>query len=244
MLALAWLLPGAPSAWIFFVIGPLAVLTGVNYELGVRRYGVILRKIITVGALLFPAAGGYMLGLYWLPDKMLAYFTDPEKIVYRHLDGYIWILLGFLGFLAVLAVFSHIGRQKFPVWVNLLLLSAGIAVVGAAILLPRQLEIREWRQFGEDVRRVLPPNADRIYKYDIQGMFNGLFYTGKPVYKLRKDEALPSVNKVYLIAPRFPDLPDRSWRSLLPAGYSRRGTPVSLWEGTPVQPDGEEQELL
>ena len=160
---------------------------------------------------------------------------EPEKIVYRTSDRYTWGMLVVLGFLAVLAMAFYVCINRFPIWINLLLLCFGISGIGIGVLLPYRLTAREWRRFGEDVIRVLPPEANRIYKYEILGMFNGLFYTGKPIYKLRHHDRLPDgPEKVYLISPRPPDLPSHSWRPLLPEGYTCRGTEVSLWEGVPV----------
>ncbi len=235
MFFLVWLLPGTSAARLFLMIGPLAVLTGIYYDLGVRRYGVVLRRIITVGSLLFPVTGGYLLILRFMPDWILAYWMEPEKIVYRTSDRYTWGMLVVLGFLAVLAMAFYVCINRFPIWINLLLLCFGISGIGIGVLLPHRLTAREWRRFGEDVIRVLPPEANRIYKYEILGMFNGLFYTGKPIYKLRHHDRLPDgPEKVYLISPRPPDLPSHSWRPLLPEGYTCRGTEVSLWEGVPV----------
>lgn len=240
MLALAWLLPGVSTPQMFFFIGPLAVLTGIYYDLGVRRYNLKLRKFITLGAWMFPLAGAYLLLIRWLPEKYLGIFGAPAKMVFRNTPEYLELTCAALVAFAVLALLFNIGLRKFPLWVELVLLNMGIAVIGIAALLPYRMQGHEWRTFGNDVRKVLPPDAERIYKYDIQGMYTGLFYTGKPVYKLHKGDTLPedgTDKPVYVISPRFPDLPDRRWEPLLPENYSCRGVSVSLWRGTAVRPD-------
>ncbi|MCI5779011.1 MAG: glycosyltransferase family 39 protein [Lentisphaeria bacterium] len=240
-LALAWLLPKSSTAQLFFVVGPLAILTGIYYDLGIRRYGRNLRRAVTLGGVLFPLTGVCLLAVCWMPYRFLNWFGSPEKMRFREQPEYLGTVVAALAFLAVLSWLFHLGTRRYPFWVNLLLLGMGIAVIGGAMLLPYRVMEREWRNFGRDVRRALPPDAGRIYKYEIQGMYNGLFYAGKPIYKLHRDGILPHTEaNVYVIAPRFPDLPDRSWRPLLPADYTCRGMPVSLWQGVPAAPENGE----
>ncbi len=235
MSALAWLLPGTDDGQIFYIIAPLAVQTGLYYDLGVRRYGLKLRKIISGAGLLFPVVGFCVLAFCFLPAGFLKYLPFPGLLSFREDPGNIRLALAALGFFAVLAMLFNIGIKKFPVWVNLLLLNFCISMAGALLLLPSRAQKNEWRKFGSDVRAVLPPDAGRIYKYDIQGMYNGLFYTGKPIYKLRKGERLPEDGRhIYVISPRYPDIADWSWKSLLPPDYKCRGVEVSLWQGTAV----------
>ncbi len=243
MTVLTWLLPGMDDRQLFYVLAPLAVQTGLYYELGVRRYGVKMRRFLSGVSLLFPAAGVVILTAYWLPERFFKYLPFPAAMHIGNVPDGIWMAVAALGFFAVLAIFFNIGIKKFPLWINLVMLNLGISVIAVVLLLPLRAGNNEWRTFGNDIRRVLPPDAKRIYKHDIQGMYNGLFYTGKAIYKLRKEERLPVNQKhVYVISPRYPDIADWSWRPLLPPDYSCRGVPVSLWQGTPVpgeEPEGE-----
>lgn len=235
MLALAWLLPGVSSEQMFFIIGPLAVLTGIYYDLGIRRYGRKLRKFIACCTVLFPLLGLYVAAVYWLPEKYLHCFTTVEKLSFRNTDEHFLIVLIALGGFAILLLLLQLGVRKFPVWVNLLLMNLAVAIVGAAVLLPYRSQSREWRDFGGEVKSDLPADAEMIYKYNIQGLYSGLFYTGKPVYKIRKDDALPDKKTVYLLAPDYPDLPNRSWEPLRQDGYICRGEKVFLYKGVPVR---------
>ena len=91
---------------------------------------------------------------------------------------------------------------------------------------------RDWRKFGSDVRKVLPQDAVKIYKYKIDGMYCGLFYTGVVVHTLEQLEKLDSMeDTVYLISASAPVYPDRVWTPLLPEGYTCRGVELSLWKG-------------
>ena len=235
MLALTWLLPGVSTPHMFFLIGPLAVLTGIYYDLGIRRYGRKLRKVLTFCGILFPLAGMYVAAVYWLPPEYLRFFVDPDKVLFRNGGDQVYTAVISLICLAVLLGLLHLGVQKFPVWVNLVWLNLLTAIVGAAVLLPYHSQNQEWRDFGGSVKKDLPDDAAMIYKYNIQGLYNGLFYAGVPVYKIRKEDPLPDKKTVYVLSPDYPDLPNRSWEPLRREGYICRGEKVFLWKGVPVR---------
>lgn len=232
MLALVWLLPGTSSMLIFFLIGPLAILTGLNYDLGVRRYGSFLRRSLLAGGFVFPALILVLLFILFLPDKYMEIFCDTEKLEFRKDVQYFYFAMAGIGILTVLGIIFCYGRKRFPVWVQVLLLSFGIGVIGTVVLLPSRMMENDWRKFGSDVHQALPSEALRIYKYKIDGMYCGLFYVGVPVYTLEELEKLDALeDTVYLISAAAPVYPDRVWTPLLPAGYKCRGVEVSLWRG-------------
>ncbi len=240
MTALAWLLPENNDALLFYLIAPLAVQTGLYYELGVRRYGIKLRKMLSAASVFFPVAGVCVLIIYFLPEKFEKYLPLVSELPFGRMPDRILGALAALGFFTVLAILFNAGLRKFPFWINVVILNLGISAAAMVLVLPYQAEKAECRKFGNDIRAILPSNAGKIYKYDIQGMYNGLFYTGKPVYKLRKDERLPEKKgHVYLISTGYPDVAGWSWQPLLPSDYNYRGVTVALWEGTPVPADDE-----
>ncbi len=232
MLALVWLLPGASSLLIFFLIGPLAILTGMYYELGVRRYGRFLRRTLAAGGFVFLLMMAVVLVILFLPDKYLSIFGDTEKMGFRSASEYFYLAIGAVILLIVLGIFFCYSRKRLPVWTQILLICFAISIVGTVELLPYRLMENDWRKFGHDIRNVLPQDAEKVYKYSIDGMYCGLFYTGVPVYTLENLEKLDSLeDTVYLISASAPVYPDRVWTPLLPEGYKCRGVEVSLWKG-------------
>ncbi|MBE6378036.1 MAG: hypothetical protein E7051_04365 [Lentisphaerae bacterium] len=240
MLALVWLIPGASSLLIFFLIGPLAILTGMYYELGVRRYGRSLRRGLAFGGLAFPLMMLLVLMILFLPEKYIAIFGDAEKMSFRAAPEYFYLAVGAVILLAVLAMFFCYSRKRLPVWTQIMLICFGISIIGTVEMLPYRLMEKDWRKFGSDVRNVLPPDAEKLYKYEIDGMYCGLFYTGVPVYTLEQLEKLDSLeDTVYLISASAPVYPDREWTPLLPEGYKCRGVEVSVWKGErPLEDEG------
>ncbi|MBR7130532.1 MAG: hypothetical protein IKC82_00895 [Lentisphaeria bacterium] len=232
MLALIWLMPGGSVYRLFFLLAPLAVLLGLNYELGIRRYSAVIRKVLVCCGVFFPVLIALILAVTFLPERFLPALDHPEGYFFRNSKGYLYLMLSALSALAVLWGFFSFGNKRFPVWVLIVLLALGIGVFNAAVHLPYRMMDRNWRNFGEDVRRVVPPAASEVYKYNIDGMYCGLFYCGIPVKELKSLSVLDKLgDTVYLISSEVPVYPDRVWTPLLPEGYTCRGVEVSVWRG-------------
>ena len=242
MAALAWLIPNASSLLIFYLLGPLSILTGLNYELGVRRYSGFLRKTLAAGTLFFPVAALVVIAVLLLPGNMLGMLGEESKMVFRDtLPGYAYFAWSALALLAVLMVVYWFGRKNLPVWFEVVLICLGIGVIGCVEMLPYRLMEKDWRTLGSDISQALPPDAGKLFKYEIDGMYCGLFYAGVPIYQLQELDQLNEVEEktIYLISRQVPEFTDRRWESLLPENYTCRGTPVSLWKGTLRQDDAE-----
>ena len=156
----------------------------------------------------------------------------------RVVPGYFYFSLASVAVLLMLNIFYSTGHRRFPVWLQLVLLCCGIGVVAAVELLPYRMMEKDWRTLGHDVREALPENTARLYKYDIDGMYCGLFYVGTPVYKLHSLDELENMeDTVYIISSGLPLYPERVWTPLLPDDYTCRGVPVSVWRGVRRQDD-------
>ncbi len=233
MFALAWLIPGSSSKLIFFLIGPLSILTGLTYDLGIRRYGLFLRKVLIGGGIFFPAAALLIMGVTFLPENIITALGEPEKMLFRNeIPGYIWLALTAILVLTGLAMLYGYGIRRMPVWIQLFLICSGIAIGAAVEFLPYRMMEKNWRTLGNDVREVLPEDAGVLYKYNIDGMYCGLFYVKTPVYQLDSLNELDRQKEtVYVISSGLPLAPDRVWTSLLPDNYTCNGVPVSVWRG-------------
>ena len=165
-----------------------------------------------------------------LTGKPMRVVYKPDKMKFRDHPDYLLLALLSAALLLLLGALFCVGVRRYPVWVDLVLLGMGVAVIGFTALLPYQMQERRWREFGRTISDRMPPEAKRVYKYEVQGLYNGLFYSGKPVYRLREDDTPPEKSAIYVISPRYPQLPGRSWRQI----HTWDKMAISLWEGTPA----------
>ncbi|MBO5821796.1 MAG: hypothetical protein J6R86_02135 [Lentisphaeria bacterium] len=240
-LALMWIIPGRAADELFFLIGPLAIMTGLNYELGIRRYRQWFAKALWFGEFVIILAALAMAATL-LPNRWLAAvpFINSGELIYR--EGYSLVIAAALILLAVQAVFFHLHRAQYPVWHMILKITICFAIFCNILILPSYITKRRWRSLGGDISSVLPPEVKNktLYKLDIDGMYCGLFYAGVPVKKIRSLDELPSGEDVYLIASGFPRHFGWRWSPLLPPDYRFEGEHLTMWRGVPVPPEEEE----
>ena len=229
-LFLLWFMPSRVSARCVFVIAPLAMMTGLYYEAGIRCYGRSLRKLLVAGEIfltgLFVAAVSFCL----LPGDMLSLFGNAAKMSFRTNSRYLWIMAGVSVLLAGLAAVFHFGRRKLPVWILVLMISGGLTLFYTSVMLPYRMQKQELRQLAGDINNALAKekNADVLYKYELDGLYGGLFYTGRKIRKWQSAEWLRDQETVYLISAGIPRDTRRIWSST-PLLF--RNTPLSLWKG-------------
>ena len=240
-LVLIWLLPDRPASELFFITGPLAIMTGLNYELGIRRYREWFTKALWLGEIVIFMAILAMAATL-LPTRWLAVFPfiNAEESIYR--EGHSLVIAAALILLIAQAVFYHLHRTIYPVWHMVLKITICCAIFCNILILPSYINKRRWRGLGEDISTALPqkPRTKTLYKLDIDGMYCGLFYAGVPVKKIKHLDELPSGENVYLIASGFPRHFGWRWSPLLPPDYRFEGERLTMWRGVPVPPEEEE----
>ena len=235
-----WIMPlDEVRSWII-LIPPLAVMTGLNYELAVRRYGNFFRKLGNIfAAVLLPGAGVLLLAFFLLPSDM---FAETMLFLERPLDfsnSFGRTVLGAVSgaMLILLALRLWQMREKPPVWCYYVMIALAPLLVYYNIVQPYQNQERPRYERGEILRTALQQDDAKeiqlIYKYNIHDLFAESVYMNKAVCKINNLAMLPQaeVSTVYLLAPTFPDCAERNWRSLLPQPLSIRGHKFNLWRG-------------
>lgn len=237
---LLWITPlDEAHDWIILV-PPLAVMTALNYELAVRRYGNFYRRAGNFfAAVLLPGAGIVLLGFFLLPAEI---FADVMLLLERPLDfsdNFGRTVLGAVsgGILLVLALRLWQMREKPPIWCYYVIIAMAPLLIYYNVVQPYQSQehIRTGR--GEILRTALlqdgAANVPVIYKYNINDLFAESVYINKSVYKIDTLAALPEAEQqtVYLLAPAFPDHAERNWRSLLPQPLTIRNQKFNIWRG-------------
>lgn len=226
---LVWILPDLPSRSYFYIIAPLAILTGINYDLGVRRYGTVIRKLLFFGEFFFI---GTMLSLalfYILPASYLKFAAPEDELVFREAAYFLPATLIALALLFVLWMIFKLSRKNMPVWSLLLMIFLSLTIFTVMLVLPLNLKEQRWRTIGGEIVEVFkdsPPPV--IYKSDFDGLYNALFYTKVPIVKLRNINELPATKQViFLLTPEVPPSMGRTWQVL----YNFSNAPVRLWRG-------------
>ena len=261
-LALLWLFPELGGGAYFYVVGPLAILTGEFYELGMRRYGEKLRRFfVTVEVFMASvpmliAAGSFIPDAILLPsqgrkvpgasassisERMLELVRPSmgNRLDFRN-DRFFWVSVTVMFVAALLLIwYVHARRRSDPVWMIVLSVSLALAQFYNGLMRPYRSQDHSKRNFGVEIRGALCRHGriDRIYTYKVSNLNGGLFYAGYPVHRLDSMDELPRDRReVYLLCPEFPQSAEFSWKNLLP-DYKYNKNPLALWKGTPRRPE-------
>ena len=240
-LALLWLFPAVNRRDYFYLIGPLSVLTGEFYELGVRRYGAKLRRAL-VSAEFFVFTIPVLVGAgCFAPQRWLKLFASLEQsLAFREHSGFMVVAFGLLGSSLLIALYVRRLRNSEPVWMILLAVPVAAALVFNGLMLPYRAQSKSKRAFGAEVRRALAgePGARELYTLNVRDFNGGLFYTGLPVRRLDSAEEIPSRDReIYLLCAEFPRSAEYSWSNLFKPGYVyNKKHPLALWKGVPRRP--------
>ena len=239
--ALLWLIPNTGTRELLYLPGALSILCGVYYELGMRRYGEMLRKMAPAAEYAAPAVvlllviGRFtdekVLGRFLRLGNTLNFRTQPETDVA--------ILAGVIAVLAI-GIGLRLLRRELPIWITLLSLSAIAGIFSGVMLLRYRAQDVERGKMGRLIRQTLEKDVGqerlsriKLYKSGIGDFYSELFYSGVRVSRLRSADELPDKGPtvVYLISDGFPQNPKWNWTNLLPEGYTYQKRRVMLWRG-------------
>lgn len=233
-LALIWLLPRSDFRDIIYILGPLSILTGINYDIGMRRYGRKIRKWLLAGEwglLIFAAV---ILLLCFAPERYLETFASMDNSIdFSRTGFYLWLAGGTIVLLMIAYLLVHYGKNTFPVWFMLLVLSGGYGLYFNTVQQPYRAQENRRRSVGGKIKNALQNEKPAVlYKYGIVGMYSELHYSGQKIVQLQSLAELPqSEPVVYVLATEFPQIPNREWSNLLPENYSAKKSKVMLWKG-------------
>ena len=233
-LLLLWLMPSQDSKELLYLIGPLAIQTGIFYDIGMSRYGNRIRKFMIIGEiLLFALLLIFIATRYASEDDISKVLSISKTLSFRTTMAYqfeFWIVFCCC---LILCILFYNCRRTSPVWLLLLILALSAGFFYGFVLSPYQAQSNEKRILAAEIKSQLKEEkTERLYKYDIKGFYGGLFYTGIPIYQLNNITELPeNAETVYLISTKFPQTFDRKWSNLLPTNYTYQKEKLYLWKG-------------
>lgn len=234
-LLLLWLLPDGDRQELFYALGPLAILVGSTYELGMRRYGGRVRNFLALGDYVPLVIAGVVLLVWFAPQDVIEIFASFQNGMNFRSDTLLGILLAAM--MLVVGVFYIFGRKRLPVYLLLWVLFVCAGVIHSGIAAHHEMQEQDKRKFGAEIAAVLAPYQPKVlYKIGIRDLYAPLYYTQLPVKKLTKLDDLPDDEPaVYLLGEKFPFKNDRVWVNLLHAGYRYQKHHLGLWRGTLVE---------
>jgi len=202
----AWLLPGATTLSLLPVLGPLAVLTGLYFDVLLRRYRSSLAVIPRVlGGL---ALTGGTLGLL-LAGLHLAGAVVFAGAGYPLLGGSVSLL----GVSLLLASWLRRGAETRAFWIRLLGAVVALQCVFLALYPPyRALFYDRRRIMGQTLSQSLPPNAT-IYRLREGPLVAECVMLTQRVRRLASPAELPATEPVLYVlgSAKAPILETRSW---------------------------------
>ncbi len=238
-LLLLWILPECDTQEIFYALGPLAILVGSTYELGMRRYGERVRRFLALGDYL-PLVITVVLLVFWYGSaELIGRFASIASGLGFRSEKLLFILLAVT---ALAGLFYIFGRRRQPVYLSIWALVVFAGVIHSGISAHYEMQEQAKRQFGAAIAVALADEHPQIlYKSGIQDLYSPLYYAHVPVAKLTNLAALPAEEpRVYLLSDTFPLKSDRIWVNLLPGDFTYHGHPLGLWRGTAAEKTSEE----
>ncbi len=233
-----WFLPLGSPAMLMPLLGPMAILIGMNYDLLVRRYGPELLLIVRVAGW-FTLFCGVLVAVMVVVFMGSPIFTELPQSVY--ITAIVLVVLS-----CVMALVCMRWRLRLPVWLMVLL---GVLMVrmmfGGSFLVFRYATKNEKRQLAAQLSSVLPETDDEVYVLfeSNKGLFPAeWFYLKRRVVRLESAEQqapdeepkqyLPDKQVVYVLGERLePIAKNREWIPLTDPIEWHDDNVFRLWKG-------------
>lgn len=206
----AWILPRVAPHTLLPLVGPLAVLTGLHYDILMRRHHKPLHRALRAGARAAAAAAAAIL--------VLAGLHAVGVVVLHDLTARDWwriVILGSVGLAALL----WITRSRHPYWAKLTLLVLGVRLLFAASwgVMHKHFTPSKRLMAAKLVREV--PYGATVYKMPATPLLlRTTFYMNRPVRQLDSPDELPEQSAlVYVLDGSQPPIhQERGWTACSP----------------------------
>lgn len=233
-----WWLPGSRPSWLLPALGPLAVLTGLYFDILLRRHYFWLKSWVPLLARTAVLLAGAGLGLFALHLTGIMVLTGATP----------WQVGGSLTLLCAALILGWYVRQRAqprPYWIRLALVALALQCLFLSLMVPyRALYYERRRGQGEALAAQVPADTVvyKLYENDITGE---CAYLQRPVRQIASTGELPgSLRTVYVLAgSKAPILETRAWEPCSrPVSLRQRSQPRWRWrppEGGLVRLDRE-----
>ncbi len=220
-----WLVPIGNASILLPLLGPMAILVGMNYDLLVRRYGNELQLIVKGAAwLTLLLAGGWAVFSFANRDH-LELFNLPTSI---HVTAVVMVAAGVL-----LAGACLLWRLPLPLWLMMLLAMFMLKTVhGGTWQVYRYVRASDKRALAQRLAAPLPPDVPIYMILSTKASFPAeCYYLKHPIKRTKPTGDLPNVQIVYVLSEREPIATNREWDPVTPVCHYREDYSFRIWKG-------------
>ena len=228
--------PFSKARDILYLTPAFALLTGLNYEIVVRRHGTVMCRILRWGAVILFLCGTAVLLYELLPASLLtkiAVKMPPEQIAGRASFSCLLEASG----AAVIAVAAYwLAVRKRAIWLEIVMLFAGGMLCFYSLTTPRRALQRSRSETGMAFRTALGgsyrPDLTVYKDSSIAGLYTECYYMGTKVKTIAFSETDGIKDQtLFLLSPSSIQPPDssRSWNRTMDIVYKKKN--LYMWKG-------------
>ncbi|MCF7888679.1 MAG: glycosyltransferase family 39 protein [Victivallales bacterium] len=240
-----WINPFSSTRDYMILAPPLAILTGANYWLLIRRHGHILKKILNYLTVFLIFLTFVSIILFLVPAKAWTSLFILEKIKLSYFErGIQFFDTNFLISIIQLTTALILGfilifcqKNNIQIWMRTACLSLIFMLIFWSVTYPYRSQDNDARTAASKINRVMsrqPKNDIEhvIYKGPhIADIYILSCYLDEKIIKIYELNQLPKYEKtVYVFTLNTPLYPERSWEKLIKVSYKERY--LYLWKGT------------
>ena len=230
--------PYSKTRDILVLCPPLAILTGINYQLFARRHRFQYAKLLNPLSIAPIIAGAGIIAFYLLPSPWLEDIIKLSRgIAFRENSRYIILGTIYGSLLIVTGIFLLVkAKYKLRLWVRILLLTTCAMLVFWSVGHPYKSQEDSKRNLGLYLQKALgksySPNMTVYKDRVIDGLYGECYYLGCHVREMDSFNELPQEkDEVFLISTDVPIFTERLWTNLLPRHMQHKDRKIYLWKG-------------
>ena len=236
--ALICLSPYSKTRDILVLCPPLAILTGINYQLFARRHRLLYAKFLRPLSIVPIIAGSALITFYLIPSQWFGDLIQLNRgIAFRENSKYIILGTVYGSLLITTGIYLIVkAKYKLRLWVHIMLLMTCAMLVFWAVGHPYKAQEDSKRNLGIYLRNALvkfySPNMTVYKDRVIEGLYGECYYLGCHVIEINSYTELPQdKDEVFLISTDVPIFTERLWTNMLPRHMQHKDRKIYLWKG-------------
>ena len=241
-----WLNPFSTTRDFIILIPPVAIMTGTNYWILIRRHGNGLQKIFQILTIIMVIAGMCFLALFFLPDNI---WVDNFPFTWIHttfferglnffneyyISGITQLTAGII--LGIILITVNVYKKCTPIWFRSVSLSLMFMLFFWSVTYPYRGQDNDARTTAAILNKEIEKESNNknitIFKGPhIADIYILSCYLNYKVNKIYTYNQLPYGQKnVYVFTLSTPIYPERKWNRLSRVKYKDKY--LYLWKGT------------